>query len=326
MVQPVWKVPVRVDFSGGTLDLWPIYSILGDTNTVNAALDLFIEIQYESGTQQYQLEDLNTSQKSISSTWFFTPPPHLSWVHRVLNHFQPTPCRVSIHSPVPRGSGLGASSALGVGLWAALSESPILRVEDIVALRDLESAELRTPAGLQDYFPAAYGGVLNLSWETQPRIQRLTPVSTLNEGLIIFDTGVMHHSGLTNWEAYRRFMDNDGPTVEALQSIKVISSEIKDAIQEDLLRFALLVEREGQQRKRIAPGIEVALLDQVRQAGQKAGWYWGMKPCGAGGGGCALLIVDPERRSEALDYFKIMNIAVISACITDQGVHLKGIE
>ena len=44
MTQETWRVPVRVDFAGGTLDLWPIYAMMGGCVTVNAAVDLWIEI------------------------------------------------------------------------------------------------------------------------------------------------------------------------------------------------------------------------------------------------------------------------------------------
>jgi D-glycero-alpha-D-manno-heptose-7-phosphate kinase len=207
-----WRVPVRIDFAGGTLDLWPIYAMLGDCLTVNAAVDLWIELAIRRQGPGFRIESRDLAEALHLDAWPATSPEALSWVWRVLDASGQPPAAVTIHSPVPQGSGLGVSSCLGVGLLG--SALGLEAGEDLASkvplMRDLESRELQTPTGWQDYYPAALGGALALHWDGPvPRWERLEPHPGLLADLVVFYTGKPHHSGLTNWEAYKRFIEGD---------------------------------------------------------------------------------------------------------------------
>ncbi|HLP29836.1 MAG TPA: hypothetical protein VK150_00650, partial [Geothrix sp.] len=178
MTRETWRVPVRVDFAGGTLDLWPIYAMMGGCLTVNAAVDLWIEIGLEREGPGHRITSRDLGVDLAYETWPREAPEALSWVWRVLDATGAPPAAVSLHSPVPRGSGLGVSSCLGVGLFGATlgEEAGEDLASKIAILRDLESRELQTPTGWQDYFPAALGGALALHWDgPAPRWERLEP-------------------------------------------------------------------------------------------------------------------------------------------------------
>jgi D-glycero-alpha-D-manno-heptose-7-phosphate kinase len=318
-----WRVPVRIDFAGGTLDLWPIYALMGGGCTVNAAIDLWIEFEasFTGRGHQIRSEDLGLSFESPE--WPQAPPRDLSWVWRVLSAAPRRPVYLSIKSPVPKGSGLGVSSCLGVGLrgMGLGIEAGEGLASQVPLLRDLEAQELQTPTGWQDYYPAALGGCLALHWGTTPYWERLCPHPELLDDLLVFYTGQPHHSGLTNWEAYKRFIEGDATTREALKDIALIAEEMALALPKDPAAVGELLEREGAARVRLSPFIETDAMRAVRERGKREGWFSGMKPCGAGGGGCCLLVVKKGGREAAQAALQSMTLPVLKADITERGLH-----
>src|SRR3989338_8466152 len=60
------------------------------------------------------------------------------------------------------GAGLGGSSALAVALCGAfnvLTGSKYSREELLMIAKNVETQILKVPAGVQDYYPAMYGGL-----------------------------------------------------------------------------------------------------------------------------------------------------------------------
>jgi len=318
-----WRVPVRIDFAGGTLDLWPIYALMGGGCTVNAAIDLWVELEASFGHTGYRIESADLGLSLEGTEWPKVAPRDLSWVWRVLNAAPRRPDFLNIKSPVPRGSGLGVSSCLGVGLlgMAMGIEAGEELAAQVPLLRDLEAQELQTPTGWQDYYPAALGGCLALHWGPVPRWELLTPHRELLEDLLIFYTGQPHHSGVTNWEAYKRFVEGDGTTREALKEIALIAEEMAMAVPRDPSAVGELLEREGAARVRLSPFVETDSMRAVRERGKREGWFSGLKPCGAGGGGCCLLVVKKGGRATAAAALKSMALTVLEAAITERGLH-----
>ena len=324
MEAETWRVPVRVDFAGGTLDLWPIYAMMGGCLTVNAAVDLWINIKVSRSGQGHRIASRDLGIDLAFDSWPTTPPEKLSWAWRVLSASGTPPSSVVIHSPVPLGSGLGVSSCLGVGLMgAALSQQAGEGLASKVPLlRDLESLELQTPTGWQDYYPAALGGALALHWDSPaPRWERLEPHPGLLEDLVVFNTGKPHHSGMTNWEAYKRFIEGDARTRQSLSDIREIAGDMAQALPSDPAAVADLLEREGRARVRLSPAVETEAMRAVRDQGRREGWYAGMKPCGAGGGGCCLLVVKDGRREAAEAALREMGLPPLDLRITPKGLH-----
>ena len=322
-----WRVPVRIDFAGGTLDLWPIYAMMGGCLTVNAAVDLWIELEVARSGPGHRLTSRDLGIDLAFDVWPTEPPKGLSWVWRVLDGSGAPPATLSIHSPVPQGSGMGVSSCLGVGLLGAAlnEEAGEALAGKVPILRDIESRELQTPAGWQDYYPAALGGALALHWDGPgPRWERLEPHPGLLADLVVFYTGKPHHSGMTNWEAYKRFVEGDLQTRQALSDIRGIAREMALAVPSDPAEVATLLEREGQARVRLSPAVETDAMRAVRERGHREGWYAGMKPCGAGGGGCCLLVVKDGQREAAEAALRDMGLPPLDLRITPKGLHRLG--
>jgi len=324
MTPETWRVPVRVDFAGGTLDLWPIYAMMGGCLTVNAAVDLWIELEVTRSGPGHRILSRDLGISLGFDAWPAEAPRELSWVWRALDASGKAPASVSIHSPVPQGSGLGASSCLGVGLLGASLglEAGEALASKVAILRDLESRELQTPTGWQDYFPAALGGALALHWDQPvPRWERLEPHPGLLADLVVFYTGKPHHSGLTNWEAYKRFIEGDAQTRQSLADIRDISRDMALALPRDPAAVAELLEREGRARALLSPAVETEAMRAVRSLGRREGWYAGMKACGAGGGGCCLLVVKDGCREAAEAALRSLGLPPLDLRITSKGLH-----
>jgi D-glycero-alpha-D-manno-heptose-7-phosphate kinase len=319
-----WRVPVRIDFAGGTLDLWPIYAMMGGCLTVNAAVDLWIEIEVSRGGSGHRIISRDLGFDLSFQTWPMDAPRDLSWVWRVLDASGVPPASVGIHSPVPQGSGLGVSSCLGVGLLGVAlgEEAGEGLASKVPMLRDLESMELQTPTGWQDYYPAALGGALALHWDgSAPRWEQLEPHPGLLTDLVVFYTGKPHHSGMTNWEAYKRFIEGDTQTRQSLSDIRAIARDMALALPSDPAAVADLLEREGRSRVRMSPAVETDAMRAVRDRGRREGWYAGMKPCGAGGGGCCLLVVKDGQREAAEATLRGLGLPPLELRITPKGLH-----
>jgi D-glycero-alpha-D-manno-heptose-7-phosphate kinase len=318
-----WRVPVRIDFAGGTLDLWPIYALMGGGCTVNAAIDLWIELEASFGGSGHRIESTDLGLSFEAMDWPQSAPRGLSWVWRVLSAAPRRPSFLNIRSPVPKGSGLGVSSCLGVGLlgMAMGIEAGEELAAQVPRLRDLEAQELQTPAGWQDYYPAALGGCLAMHWGPEPSWEPLAPHPELLEDLLVFYTGQPHHSGLTNWEAYKRFIEGDAATREALRDIALIADEMALALPSDPAAVGALLEREGAARVRLSPFVETKAMRSVRDRGKREGWFLGMKPCGAGGGGCCILVVKKGGRDAAQAALQTLALPILEADITQRGLH-----
>src|SRR5512137_1280002 len=105
-------VTMRIDFAGGTLDVYPLYLFEGGGLTVNAAINVMaqaiIETRDDPTIHIHSLDlGFNETIPSIQELVF---GGHLDLVKRALGYFHPAHgLNISISSEAPSGSGLGAS-------------------------------------------------------------------------------------------------------------------------------------------------------------------------------------------------------------------------
>jgi D-glycero-alpha-D-manno-heptose-7-phosphate kinase len=303
------RVPMRADLAGGTLDLWPLYLFQKDACTINVAISYHAECEVTTIDDDQAIEvallDLDYRQR-YESLQELAKDPKVALACRVLEHFRLSGVRVVTRSDAPRGSGLGASSALAVALVRAISEitGEPLDGEDLIPLvRDLETRLIGVPAGVQDYYPPIYGGLATLRLEPGRivRQQLSLPLGELGRHLVVHYSGISHFSGTNNWEIYKRFMDGDETVKSGLSRIAGIANEMEDALEaHDLRECGKLLAEEWKVRKELFGGISNPQIDRIVRTAKRAG-AWGAKVCGAGGGGSIVFFVDPDRRQKVLD-------------------------
>lgn len=303
------RVPMRADLAGGTLDLWPIHLFQPRSCTVNVAISYHAECEVTRIDDDHAIEiallDLDYHQR-YESFQELQNDPRAALVFQVLDHFRLSGIRVATRSDAPRGSGLGASSALSVALLRAISEivdQPLEPEELIPLVRDLETRLLGLPAGIQDYYPPVYGGLASLHLEPGRivRQQLPTPLVELTSSMVIHYSGVSHFSGTNNWEIFKRFLEGDEETRDALSRIAETAGWMEDAlVANDIPLAGQLLREEWRIRRELAEGVSTPEIDRIISIAGDSGAY-GAKVCGAGGGGCVVILVDPDRRDELVD-------------------------
>jgi len=302
------RAPVRIDLAGGTLDIWPLgLALRQPAVTVNAALDLPVEVRIRPTTDESITlcsEDLGHEVRYVDLAALQAALGNGSCPLALLGEAVAASdpdggFTLTTSSPLPAGSGLGGSSALLIALMGALGAARGVHAEPtaIQALaQDVETRLLRTPTGYQDYYPPLLGGCLALCREVGGlAIDRIDMVlGPLQSRLRLAYTGEPHESGITNWGVVRAFLDGEESTIRALESIAEHAARVRDALTAGDLDGALAgMLADGEARRRMAPGVSTPTIEALDEAVRDAGAL-GSKICGAGGGGCVLILLpDP---------------------------------
>jgi D-glycero-alpha-D-manno-heptose-7-phosphate kinase len=309
----------RVDWVGGTTDLWPFYCHLGFARVINMAIpvNVHLEISYEPSSKfslKVESSDLKTrSQHSSLSVLAIdlkktTKQNPLRWVHRLCFYtFKKLDLltgtwTISLKSDAPPGSGLGGSSVLGATLIKAIHDlSGNLETDPwkVHALNfNLEAAEIEKPAGEQDALPALFGGLLSCSFSADTKkVSRYSDqigVELANRSALIH-TGKPHHSGINNWDVFKKYHEGNKKVRMALEGIRDLAEEMHGYLEVgDTEAFVKAVNKEWALRKKLSNTFDVPVLRQAWSFAQKSGAI-ARKACGAGGGG-SLLLVFPSQK------------------------------
>ncbi|MEO8217312.1 MAG: hypothetical protein ABI718_09535 [Acidobacteriota bacterium] len=302
------RVPVRADLAGGTLDLWPLYLFHPASRTVNVAISFHAECEVsrtnESGIE-LRLEDAQY-QRHYDTIGELLQDPHASLIARAVEHFKLTGLKITTRTDVPRGSGLGGSSAMAIALVRALSDiadDPVEGDQLIALVRDLETRLLKSPAGVQDYYPPVYGGLasLRLMPGAVTRVPLRLSLPELSQHFILHYSEVAHFSGTNNWEIFKRHIDGDQKVFDCLRQISEISEEMERTLQAgDLPGAGKALQQEWEARKRLVDGVSTPEIDLAVNSALQAG-AWGAKVCGAGGGGCIVFLTPADRRKKIIE-------------------------
>jgi len=301
------RAPVRADLAGGTLDLWPLYLFHPGSRTVNVALSYYAESEVcetGNGGIEIHLTD-HQYRQTYESLQEMSNDPKAALLHRLLEHFKLSGIRITTRTDAPRGSGLGGSSALAITLVRALSEmagQPIEGEELIFLVRDLETRLLGVPAGIQDYYPPVFGGLaslhLNPGKPTRHALQ--TSIADLGAHMLMHYTGVAHFSGTNNWQLYKRDLEGKKKVRKGFDTIAAISHEMEKALEAANFEAAgAALGKEWAARKLLIDGISTPEIDAAIDAATGAG-AWAGKACGAGGGGCIVFLLPPDRREAVI--------------------------
>jgi D-glycero-alpha-D-manno-heptose-7-phosphate kinase len=293
----------RVDFGGGTLDIWPLGLLHPGARTVNVAVDLAVTVELGPSSAGGYVVRQGASRTEALSPAELARHQETSLIGVIASALELPPFEVSLASDSPRGGGLGASSGLTVAFLAAAEEAfdrPRSRPERLAALaRDLEARLMGLPTGLQDHYPALLGGALEILAEPGgERVRSLdVDLERLGASLLVVYSGQSHFSAGNNWQVVRRRLDGEAMIVGLFAGIAETTAELTPALEAgDFARVGELMSREWSYRRQLADGISTPVLEGLLQAASAHG-AWGGKACGAGGGGSLAILCPPERRS-----------------------------
>lgn len=333
-MQVTATVPMRIDLAGGTLDVYPLYLFEGGGLTVNAAIDITASASVETFPSPgiiIRSEDLGFVEEipSLGEMAFGGP---LDLIKRALNYYRPqTGVEITVSSQAPKGSGIGASSALLMALSNCLNvvtERGLDYGEIIDLGANIEAQLIGIPTGKQDYFPPIYGGVCAMWFDVDGwRFESLSAdddlIEMLNDRLIVSYTGIPHSSAATNWAMLKAYIENKGNTVERMSEIKEIASAMRQCLlARDMASFARLVDAEWQLRKGLAEGVTNDGINSIMAAASQAGAL-ASKICGAGGGGCMITVAEPDQVPRVRQALQAAGARIMPTRIIDTGISLS---
>jgi D-glycero-alpha-D-manno-heptose-7-phosphate kinase len=298
----VTRTPLRVSFAGGGTDLAEFYERdYGAVLSTAIANYIYVTVKPHSALFNERVR-LNYS-KSEEVDHVDEIENDIARECLRLLEVEP-PIYVSTVGDHPASSGLGGSSAFAVGLLNALHAYKGERVTPSQLAEEASHVEIEVlgqPIGKQDQYAAAFGGVNFFRFNPGGgvTVEPLRPVGgalqTLFDHILMFWTGHQRDASVVLTEQ----RGNTEAKLDSLIKMRDQAHELQGAMSNGSPMDPAFVGRvlhEGWQLKRgLAKTITTSQIDRWYERALGAGAIGG-KLAGAGGGGCMLFIVPPERQ------------------------------
>ena len=299
------SAPTRIDLSGGTIDIWPLYLFHEDASTINAAISLRAHVRIDRRTDGLiELNSIDTHRQSRANHWSglsaADDPMLLALLAR---HYRLQNATLTTRGESPQGAGIAGSSALTIAACGALAQwtGQSMHSDDLLQVAmNIECQTIKVPTGLQDYRPALYGGItaIELGVDGVRRIELSVDPLELQRRIVLAYTGAPRHSGTINWEITKRHLDGDRDIFDCFERIRDTAGALREALQkEDWDQVGRQIAKEWDNRKRLAPSVTTAAVDELIERAAAAG-ATAAKVCGAGGG--CLFCYGPPAAREAV--------------------------
>jgi len=287
------SAPTRIDLAGGTIDIWPLYLFHRGAQTLNAAISIRARARIEErDDSRIVIRSIDTGVTVEADHWSELKDQRQLRLLSLLVHFFEVPgITLTTDSESPAGAGIAGSSALNVAVCAALADWKRVHYEPEALLHIAQNVEAQTisvPTGLQDYRPALYGGIaaVELDVDGVRRVPLDVDASELERRLVLCYTGEPRNSGTNNWEITKRHIDGDPHVFQSFERIRDTALVMRQALTRgDWDGVGRAIADEWANRKRLAPGVTTAAIDNLIERAHGAG-ATAAKVCGAGGGGC----------------------------------------
>ena len=293
------KTPLRISFAGGGSDFRDYYkrgygavvSTAVDKYiyvTVNKKFDDLIRLSYSSTEIVDSVEKIqhNLIREAMKLTGV-TKGVDISYMSDML--------------PAREGTGLGASSALAVGILNALHAFRGERVPTFKLAEEAASIEIEIlghPMGKQDHYPAAFGNLNFIKFNpdetvcVEPIICRSETKKALDDNLLLFYTGIASPSSAILPEQKEKI----GANCQVLDKLVRLAEELRKSFcNNDLKNFGAILDEGWGLKQNFASNISNNLIDNYYQKAMDAGAEGG-KVLGSGGGGFLLFYCPREKQ------------------------------
>jgi D-glycero-alpha-D-manno-heptose-7-phosphate kinase len=298
------KAPLRISFGGGGTDLSP-YVEEHSGCTLSCTID-----KYCYATIMPRSHDITVHSLDYNFFAVYEPTQKLDYdgkldlVKGVLNYMNiQEGAEIFLHSDVPVGSGLGASSTMTVALLGAANSWKQLTLTDYelaeIAYR-VEREDVGIKGGKQDQYAATFGGFNYIEFfkdRTVVNPLRVEPaiLNELQYRLILCYTGKRRVSAGIIEDQTQRYEAGNFDTVSALNTTKRLAMDMKNALLlgkiDDL---GELLEEGWQAKRKFSNKISDPEIDEIHEIARKNGAIGG-KLLGAGGGGYFLLLCEHDK-------------------------------
>lgn len=300
----ITQTPLRISFLGGNTDFPEYYKEYGGsvlTTTIDKYIYCIVNKRFDNEIWiNYSEKERVTDIKDIKH----------DLVREALKLMEITGgIEISFMSDIPsKGSGLGSSSAVTIGLLKALDEyegNSFTNAELASLAVKIELDILKKPIGVQDQIIISYGGLRHLRLGTSNEVLRLdipqSTIDNLDHSLMLFYTGKQRttETVLKDMKLDKKILDKTKAlTDQAVSLIKL------GAIRE----IGNLMDDYWELKKKLNKKATDSDINDMYKKARKAGAIGG-KIVGAGGGGFLLLMVEEDKQAavrQALVAYKEM--------------------
>jgi D-glycero-alpha-D-manno-heptose-7-phosphate kinase len=328
------RAPTRIDLAGGTLDIWPLYLFHDGAVTVNCAISRYARCVLETSPKSAKitLVSLDTRKhETFPSLAALSRAPRykLPLLAHLVRLFAPKQgFTLTTDSEAPAGAGIGGSSAMAVAICAALDRltgAGLSREDWIHISRDAEAMVIHVPTGTQDHYPPAFGGVsaIHLQAGGEFREELKVDAAELEGRLVVCYTGKPRQSGINNWEVFQAEINGDRRVWRSLEEISQIAQQARGALlRANWKELGEMVREEWGARRRTLPTMSTPVIDGIIAAARRNGALAG-KVCGAGGGGCVTLLIEPDARKRVEAAIAVAGADILPMKIDRRGVRVK---
>jgi len=302
----ITRTPLRVSLGGGGTDLRSYYE-RGSGFVVSAAIDKYIYI----GINRTFTDDYFLKYSALERV---TEPGEIDHpiIRAVLTEHAVGPSLEIVSlADIPAGTGLGSSGAFTVGLLKAVyawKREHVTAGDLAEEASHVEMDVLGKPAGKQDQYIAAFGGITCFAFQRDGKVH-VSPLSIptatmheLEERLLLFFTGMSRTADALLDDQRRRTESGDETMIQALRRVEELGAQVRDALEAgDATRFGELMHVHWLEKRERSKGMSDPKIDHWYEVGRANGAVGG-KLTGAGGGGFLLFLAeDPARLRAAME-------------------------
>ncbi len=297
----ITSTPMRISFFGGGTD-YPIWYRENGGSVLATTIDksCYISCRNLPPFFEYHSRVSYSKVENVASNNDFEHPSV-----RACLQFLKMSEGVEIHhiADLPARTGLGTSSAFTVGLLHALytlknqmRDKHTLALEAIHVEQDL----LQEAVGAQDQVSAAYGGLnrIDFSQDNSIDVRRIVAspgrLVELQQHLALYFTGFSRTASEVAKEQLR-VTPQKRAELERMRQLVDEAESILLNESRSLAEFGRLLHESWQIKRSLTNKITNSSIDEIYEAGMRAGAIGG-KLLGAGGGGFMLFFVEPGKR------------------------------
>jgi D-glycero-alpha-D-manno-heptose-7-phosphate kinase len=293
------RTPFRISIGGGGTDL-PFYYTKRGGSLITATINkyMYIIVQKREYYEDYFIRYMKTE--------IVKKPDEIQ--HELIREAIKLleinePIEVTSVSDVPSGTGLGSSSSFLVGLLNALHAYKGERVSKKTLADEATKIQmeiLRTPAGMQDQYAAAFGGIITMNISkngkviVSPSDINYDNIKKLQEHLVFLYTGIFR-SADDVLNAQKKEVESDEEKLKRMDEIKEIGTKIKESLESgNLRRFGEWMNIHWETKKKVAKEMSDSQINKWYGLAISNGAIGG-KIMGAGGGGFFMFYVDGNK-------------------------------
>lgn len=313
------KTPLRLEFLGGSTDLANFYNKYPG-HVLNTSIDKYIYVTVREIKGEKSKLICNGKIESFSRV----NQVKNTIVRTILNSLKINKkLEITINSDIDtRGSGLGSSGSLFVGLINALYllKGKHLKQELLAEMAcHLEIDILGAPIGKQDQYAASYGGLSLYTFNNSGKVNvkklklKRSFLEKLQKNILIFYTGYPHSSSKI-LSQQNRYFDKNFKGLKRMGDLSI--SAVNLLKHEDIKGFAKCLQDEWIIKKSLLGVTKNEEIERMYRRALNAG-AWGGRLSGAGGGGYLYVfgpLAEQKRIIKALRGYKLISIK-----FTDEG-------